>query len=81
MWFLRRMMMISWTKKKSSEEVLLTAGISREQMKFLGHTIRKSGIERLALCGNSSKERQRKTKANLCRKPEQMGHEYQHRQQ
>ena len=59
------MMRISWTEKKSNEEVLLTAGTSRElikttrkrQMKFLGHTIRKSGIERLALCGKINGKR------------------------
>ena len=67
MWYLRRIMRISWTEKKSNEEVLLTAGISREliktirkrHMKFLGQTIRKSDIERLALCGKINGKRDR----------------------
>ena len=69
MWFLRRMMRISWTEKKSNEEVLLRAGTSREliktirkrQLKFLGHTMRRS-IEKLALCGkiNGKRDRERK---------------------
>ena len=67
MWFLRRMMRISWTEKKSNAEVLKTACISRElintirnrQMKFLGHIYRKNGIERLALCGKISGKRDR----------------------
>ena len=66
MWFLRRMMRISWTEKKSNEEVLLTAGTSREltttirkrQMKFLGHSIKKNGIERVGRI-NGKRDRRR----------------------
>ena len=58
MWFLRRMMRISWTDKLTNEEVLQRAGVERKligeitrQMRFLGHVIRKDGLENLALTG------------------------------
>ena len=58
--------------RKINEEVLQLAGVQRSllktirkrQMKFLGHISRKSGIEKLVLCGNiegrRSRGRQRK---------------------
>ena len=57
MWFLRRMMKIPWTDKVSNEEVLTRAGVQRKmiremlirQLKFMGHTTRKEGLENLAL--------------------------------
>lgn len=67
MWFLRRMLKISWTEKKSNAEVLTTAGTTRSliktirkrQMTFLGHVYRKNGIESLAVCGKISGRRDR----------------------
>ena len=57
MWFLRRMMRIPWTDKLTNEEVLQRAVVERKlvgeirtrQMRFLGHVIRKDGLENLAL--------------------------------
>ena len=59
MWFLRRMIRIPWTDKSTNEEVLQRAGVERKligeirtrQMRFLGHVIRKDGLESLALTG------------------------------
>ena len=53
MWFLRRMMKISWVKKITNEDVLRKAQTERQLMKqiverqcsFLGHVVRKGGIE------------------------------------
>ena len=57
MWFLRRMMRIPWTDKLTNEVVLQRAGVERKligeirtrQMRFLGHVIRKDGLENRAL--------------------------------
>ena len=54
MWFYRRMLKISWTEKVTNEEVLermsarreLLYNIHNRQMSFLGHIIRKEGLER-----------------------------------
>ena len=35
MWFLRRMLKISWTEKKSNQEVLNMAGVGRQLFKTL----------------------------------------------
>ena len=53
MWFLRRMLRISWTEHKTNEEVLNTANTSRSiirtircrQMEFLGHFVRHHHVE------------------------------------
>ena len=55
MWFLRRMMRIPWTAKKTNEEVLTEAQTTRQlmtkirkrQAKFVGHVIRKNQLEHL----------------------------------
>ena len=52
MWFLRRIMKISWVKKVMNEDVLRKAQTERQLMKqkverqcsFLGHVVRKGGI-------------------------------------
>ena len=54
MWFLRRMMRISWTEMVTNEEVLrraetrrsLLGTIRRRQLSFLGHTIRSDELEK-----------------------------------
>ena len=54
-----RMMRILWTDKLTNEEVLQRAGVERKligeirtrRMRFLGHVIRKDGLENLALTG------------------------------
>ena len=59
MWFLRRIMKISWTERKSNTEVIEMTGykksliktIRKRQMEFLGHICRKEGIEKQVLCG------------------------------
>ena len=59
MWFLRRMLGISWTEKKTNLEVLeqaetkrsLIQTIRKRQLQFLGHLNRHKCIEHLALTG------------------------------
>ena len=59
MWMWRRMMKISWTERKTNEEVLTMIGekrellktIRRRQMKFVGHIMRRGGIESTVLTG------------------------------
>ena len=59
MWFIRRIMKISWTAKMSNEEVLKITGYSRSllksirkrQLEFFGHLNRRDGIEKQLLCG------------------------------
>ena len=58
-WFLRRMMKISWTERKSNDCVLEEAGYRRSlvakikmrQAKFFGHIMRREGIEKLVTTG------------------------------
>ena len=58
-WFLRRILRISWTEKKTNVEVMTAAGVQRELMKtiqqqqlnFLGHVMRRHGLENLAVTG------------------------------
>ena len=59
MWLWRRMMKIPWTARLTNEEVLNMVGekrqlvltIRKRQFKFLGHTMRRNGMENLALTG------------------------------
>ena len=59
MWFLRRMLRVSWADRVTNKEVLRRAGTHREhlnqvrrrQMEFLGHVYRKDDAERQALRG------------------------------
>ena len=67
MWFLRRIMRISWTELISNKEVLERAGMERSllknirkrQLEFLGHVMRKGGLERLAVAGKIKGKRSR----------------------
>ena len=67
MWFLRRLLRISWKEKKSNEVVLKEAGVGRSlirtirkrQMQFLGHLNRHKGLEHLALTGKLEGKRGR----------------------
>ncbi|GFO14236.1 UDP-glucuronosyltransferase 2a1-like [Plakobranchus ocellatus] len=73
MWFIRRMMRISWTEKKSNEVVLNEANLERSLIKtirqrqpqFLGHMCRHEDLEHLAITvkieGKRSRGRQRIT--------------------
>ena len=59
MWFYRRMLRLSWTEHTTNEEVLTRANAKRSliniirerQLKFLGHVMRKEGLENLVLTG------------------------------
>ena len=59
MWFYRRMLRISWTQHVSNYEGLrrmqtrrkLKLDIRKRQLKFLGHIMRKEGLENLILTG------------------------------
>jgi len=67
MWFLRRMLRISWTERVTNEEVLRRAGVKRtlmkvirkRQMQFLGHVMRCKGLENLVLTGKIEGKRSR----------------------
>ncbi|GFR64325.1 RNA-directed DNA polymerase from mobile element jockey [Elysia marginata] len=55
MWFLRRMMRIPWSAKKTNEEISTEAQTTRQlmtkirkrQTKFVGHVIRRNQLEHL----------------------------------
>ena len=59
MWMYRRMMRISFSQHMSNEEVLrkveadrnLIKNIRKRQLEFLGHTLRKDGMENLCITG------------------------------
>ena len=71
MWYIRRIMRISWTEKTSNEEVMEMAGykrplletIRKRQLQFFGHINRADGLEKQILsgkiCGTKSRGRQR----------------------
>ncbi len=67
MWFLRRMLKIPWTDRVSNEEILrrsngqrsLLKAIRKGQMEFLGHVMRKGGLENLSLTGRIQGKRAR----------------------
>ena len=67
MWFIRRMLRISWTEKKTTNAVLAEADtkrsliqtIRKRQMQFLGHLNRHKGLEHLALTGKIDGNRSR----------------------
>ena len=73
MWFIRRMLRISWTEKRTNEYVLAKANrirtlittLRKRQMKFVGHIVRNPGLEEVAMlgmmCGKREKGRQRLT--------------------
>ena len=71
MWYIRRIMKVSWTKRKTNEEVMemaeykrsLLNTIRKRQLKFFGHVNRADGLEKLLLsgkiCGKKSRGKQR----------------------
>ena len=67
MWFLRRMMRISWTAKKTNESVLneanetrrLITAIRKRQAKFIGHVMRQKQLENLVTTGKLNGTRSR----------------------
>ena len=71
MWYSRRIMRISWTEKKSNEEVMEIAGYKRSllitirktQLQFFWHINRADGLEKQKcsgkICGTKSRGRQR----------------------
>ena len=71
MWFIRRILKISWTEKMSNEEVMNICGykrnllksIRKRQLEFFGHLNRADGLEKQLLCrkicGTRSRGRQR----------------------
>ena len=67
MWFLRRMLRISWTKKKTNEAVLeeaettrsLIKNIRKRQATFFGHVMRREKLEHLATTGKLDGKRSR----------------------
>ena len=67
MWFLRRLLKMPWTAKKSNEDVLKEAGttrtlintIRRRQLKFLEHIMRQENMENLVMTGKIERRRSR----------------------
>ena len=70
MWYMRRIMRISWTEKKSNEEVMEMTGYRRSLLKTIrkrqqsfGHVNRANGLKKQILsgkiCGTKSRGRQR----------------------
>eukprot|EP00112_Aurelia_sp_Birch-Aquarium-sp1_P002606 Seg129.3 transcript_id=Seg129.3/GoldUCD/mRNA.D3Y31 product="hypothetical protein" pseudo=true protein_id=Seg129.3/GoldUCD/D3Y31 len=67
LWCYRRMQKISWTERKSNDEVLrsvgtkkeLLNGIKEQQMKFFGHIVREGNIEELITTGRIEGTRDR----------------------
>ncbi|GFN78083.1 LINE-1 retrotransposable element orf2 protein [Plakobranchus ocellatus] len=67
MWFLRRMLRIPWTAKKTNERVLneankrrsLVRTIRKRQATFLGHVIRRGKLEHLVTTGKFEEKRSR----------------------
>ena len=67
MWFIRRMLRISWAEKKTNVNVLKEGNVQRSllktirkrQMEFLGHVCRRRGLEFLSLTGKVEGKRDR----------------------
>ncbi|GFO38610.1 transposase [Plakobranchus ocellatus] len=67
MWFLRRMLRIPWTAKKTNERVLneankrrsLVRTIRKRQATFLGHVMRRGKLEHLVTIGTFEEKRSR----------------------
>ena len=59
MWFQRRMLRVPWTARMKNVRVFKLAGVRREllrvvrvrQLRFLGHLVRRNGLEKEALLG------------------------------
>ncbi|GFO05088.1 endonuclease-reverse transcriptase [Plakobranchus ocellatus] len=67
MWFFRRMLRVPWTARKTNEEVLketestrsLMSRIRRRQAKFVGHIMRREGLENLVITGRMEGKKSR----------------------
>ncbi|GFN89597.1 endonuclease-reverse transcriptase [Plakobranchus ocellatus] len=67
MWFFRRMLRVPWTARKTNEEVLketestrsLMSRIRRRQAKFVGHIMRREGLENLVTTGRMEGKKSR----------------------
>ena len=67
MWFLIRMLRVSWTEKRTNLEIINTASskrklmsnVKRRQAKFLGHVMRKRKLEHLLTTGKIEGKRSR----------------------
>ncbi|GFN94387.1 endonuclease-reverse transcriptase [Plakobranchus ocellatus] len=65
MWFIRRMMKISWTEEKSNELVLKETNLERSptrrqrQLQLLGHISRHKDLDHLAITGKIEEKRSR----------------------
>ena len=71
MWFLRRMMRVPWTARRTNQAVLEMAGTSRRllskirkrQLRYVGHVLRGDSMEKVCLMGmiegNRARGRQR----------------------
>ncbi|GFN93549.1 endonuclease-reverse transcriptase [Plakobranchus ocellatus] len=67
MWFIGRMMRISWTEKRSNELWLKEANLERSliktirqrQLQFLGYICRLKGLEHLAITGKIEGKRRK----------------------
>ena len=67
MWFLRRMLKIPWTDKRTNEDILtyinterkLMTTIKKSQWTFFGHIMRREGLQNLAVTGKIEGKRAR----------------------
>ena len=67
MWFLKRMLRVSWTEKRTNLEILNTArstrklisNVNRRQAEFLGHEMKKAKLEHLLTTGKIEGKRSR----------------------
>ena len=67
MWFWRRMLKIPWTAKSTNLEVMEEAGLTRslvnrirkQQATFVGHILRRKGLEHLLITGKMEGRRGR----------------------
>ena len=68
MWIYRRIMRISWTKKKSNKRVLVDAGqrsrhllaeVKKRQLKYYGHVRRHESLQKVVLEGKIDGKRAR----------------------
>ena len=65
MWFIRRMLRVSWTERKTNEDVLKEANTKRKllnkirkrQGKFFGHIMRQESLEKLVTTGKINGKR------------------------
>ena len=65
MWFIRRMLRISYTDRKTNEEVLAMANFERDLLKtihkrrlnFFGHIMRKGKLENISITGKIAGKR------------------------